>query len=85
MATQILILIFDSTFVELVTTMTYFNVFNPQNECSFVSLRDVERAMIVLEYFYEKMDNVFSLLMDRRGKEEHDDLYIMDIGAGVNS
>lgn len=27
-----------------------------QDECSFVSLRDVERAMIVFEYFYEKID-----------------------------
>ena len=25
-----------------------------QDECSFVSLRDVDRAMLVLEYFYEK-------------------------------
>ena len=29
-----------------------------QNECSFVSLRDVERAMIVFEYFISKM-NIF--------------------------
>ena len=26
-----------------------------QDECSFVSLRDVERAMIVFKYFYEKV------------------------------
>ena len=26
-----------------------------QDECSFVSLRDVDRAMIVFEYFYDKM------------------------------
>ncbi len=26
-----------------------------QDECSFVSLRDVERAMIVFEYFLDKM------------------------------
>ena len=25
-----------------------------QDECSFVSLRDVERAMIVFEWFYDK-------------------------------
>ena len=25
-----------------------------QDECSFVSLRDVERAMIVFEWFYNK-------------------------------
>ena len=34
-----------------------------QDECSFVSLRDVERAMLVFEYFYDKMD-LFSPLMD---------------------
>ena len=28
-----------------------------QDECSFVSLRDVERAMIVFKYFYEKMSD----------------------------
>ena len=26
-----------------------------QNECSFVSLRDVERAMMVFKYFFDKM------------------------------
>ena len=26
-----------------------------QDECSFVSLRDVERAMIVFKYFYKKV------------------------------
>ena len=49
-----------------------------QNECSFVSLRDVERAMIVLEYFYEKMDKVFAPLIDRRGREEYEELYVVD-------
>ena len=34
-----------------------------QDECSFVSLRDVERAMIVFEYFYDKME-VFGQRMD---------------------
>jgi hypothetical protein len=28
-----------------------------QDECSFVSLRDVERAMIVFEHFYEHIDD----------------------------
>lgn len=27
-----------------------------QDECSFVSLRDVERAMLVFAYFFEKME-----------------------------
>ena len=34
-----------------------------QDECSFVSLRDVERAMLVFEYFYDKM-YLFGHLMD---------------------
>ena len=33
-----------------------------QDECSFVSLRDVERAMIVFEWFYEKNDFFQELL-----------------------
>ena len=28
-----------------------------QDECSFVSLRDVERAMIIFEHFYEHIDD----------------------------
>ena len=28
-----------------------------QDECSFVSLRDVERAMIVFEWFYENNES----------------------------
>ena len=27
-----------------------------QDECSFVSLRDIERAMIVLEWFHKVLD-----------------------------
>ena len=29
-----------------------------QNECSFVSLRDIERAMIVLEWFHSVLDDI---------------------------
>jgi len=35
-----------------------------------VSLRDVERAMIVFKYFYERM-NLFGPLMDKRVRDEH--------------
>lgn len=35
-----------------------------QDECSFVSLRDIERAMIVLEWFHSVLDHI-----------ERDDLY----------
>ena len=43
-----------------------------QNECSFVSLRDVERAMIVFEYLHQMMD-VFGPLMDEwaAGERRH--------------
>ena len=40
-----------------------------QDECSFVSLRDVERAMIVFEYFYERME-IFAPLMEERAEKE---------------
>ena len=38
--------------------VVWFNTYSfpLQDECSFVSLRDVERAMIVFEYFFDKMD-----------------------------
>ena len=35
-----------------------------QDECSFVSLRDIERAMIVMEWFHSVLDHI-----------ERDDLY----------
>ena len=34
-----------------------------------MSLRDVERAMIVFEYFYERM-NLFAPLMNKKAKNE---------------
>ena len=40
-----------------------------QDECSFVSLRDVERAMIVFEWFYENNDFFEHLLKDEPGYE----------------
>ena len=50
-----------------------------QDECSFVSLRDVERAMIVFEYLYDMMDT-FGPLMDRwaTGQQRHIDNKDMD-------
>ena len=40
-----------------------------QDECSFVSLRDVERAMIVFKY--EKMD-IFGPLIDKKQKNDEE-------------
>lgn len=33
-----------------------------QDECSFVSLRDIERTMIVFEYFSKKMDEIDQII-----------------------
>ena len=47
-----------------------------KDECSFVSLRDVERAMIVFKYFYEKMDTFAPLISKKqRDDEEDSDVY----------
>ena len=46
----------------------YFVFPSPQDECSFVSLRDVERAMIVFKYFYNKMA-LFGPLMDKQEEQ----------------
>ena len=35
-----------------------------------MSLRDVERAMIVFEYFYENMENFSDLIDEKRREEE---------------
>ena len=44
----------------MVFSVELLNSFMPiQDECSFVSLRDVERTMIVFKYFLGKM-NVFA-------------------------
>ena len=40
-----------------------------QDECSFVSLRDVERAMIVFEWFYENNEFFEQLLRKEQGYE----------------
>ena len=36
-----------------------------------MSLRDVERAMIVFEFFYEKMQDVFTQLINERANKEY--------------
>ena len=38
-----------------------------QDECSFVSLRDVERAMIVFEWFYDKASDIEQELSKQEG------------------
>ena len=43
-----------------------------QDECSFVSLRDVDRAMIVFKYFYDKM-NLFGPLMEKWANDHKDE------------
>ena len=49
--------------VTLISLFTYLHYHShTQDECSFVSLRDVERAMIVFEWFYENNDSFEQLL-----------------------
>ena len=43
-----------------------------------MSLRDVERAMIVFEYFYEKMGTVFTQLINEGAKKGRYKQYPVD-------
>ena len=43
-----------------------------KDECSFVSLRDVVRAMILFEWFMEKLTTVECLQEQLREKEEEE-------------
>ena len=51
----------------ILTIRTYHYL---QDECSFVSLRDVDRAMIVLKFFYEKL-GVISPEMNQLAEKQH--------------
>ena len=46
-----------------------YHLYIVQDECSFVSLRDVERAMIVFEWFYEQNESFEQLLKVEEGYE----------------
>ena len=48
-----------------------------QDECSFVSLRDVERAMNVMVWFYSRRE-VLNPLMDDQDEETDSDTEIDD-------
>ncbi len=48
-----------------------------------MSLRDVERAMIVFEYFFEKMGSVFAPLTDKRALEDYNERYAVGHGVKV--
>lgn len=41
-----------------------------EDECSFVSLRDVERAMTVFDYFYDQMARLFGPLINKKAAQE---------------
>ena len=41
-----------------------------QDECSYVSLRDVERAMITFQFFYDKCE-LFGCEIDRLNEKEN--------------
>ena len=50
-----------------------------QDECSFVSLRDVERAMIVFEWFYDKTSVIEQELSKQEGYKVTITYFIMVI------
>lgn len=52
---------------------TFYNLLC-QDECSFVSLRDVERAVQVTSWFYKKMDLIMPLLDDEEENEDQPDV-----------
>ena len=54
-------------FMHILCLFMYIHV---QDECSFVSLRDVERAMIVFEWFYENNNFFEELLKEKLLKED---------------
>lgn len=47
--------------------------FRFKDECSFVSLRDVERAMQVMVWFYNHVDTLARLMNKGRDDDEDDD------------
>ena len=59
--------------------MVYF----VQDECSFVSLRDVERAMIVFEWFYDKTNVIEHELRKQEGYKVTITYYITVIHVRV--
>lgn len=52
-----------------ILTVTWSHHQNHQDECSFVSLRDIDRALIVLKFFHEKL-NVISPEMKQLAEEQ---------------
>ena len=49
----------------------YMKYFFVQNECSFVSLRDVDRLLTVMMWFYENRQLIFSLMNERATTLRH--------------
>lgn len=69
-------------------------IFTFQDECSFVSLRDVERTLQVMMWFYAKGELLFQLmdekrklkarlLMDEEDEEEEENL-TSNVSSGVH-
>ena len=51
-------------------TQKSFLVLSFQDECSFVSLRDIERSMIVFDYFYSKHELYFEGVLKKAEQAE---------------
>ena len=56
-----------------------------KDECSFVSLRDVERAMQVLVWFYKRLDILGKLMMEVRIEERKQEGYdVIEDGGDID-
>ncbi|XP_057290514.1 E3 ubiquitin-protein ligase rnf213-alpha-like isoform X3 [Hydractinia symbiolongicarpus] len=63
----------NDEFVELLVTVLALSqeyMRHEKDECSFVSLRDVERAVQVTSWFYKKMEFLLELLLDNDNEED---------------
>ena len=63
-----------------------FNDMVDQDECSFVSLRDVERAMLVFTYFFDKMHLLRDAINEKqRANEAPTEVMLVDTDDDVSS
>lgn len=57
-------------------TLAFVNILCTQDECSYVSLRDVVRAMIVFEWFLDKLSSLQELKELLHQKERQADVEV---------
>ena len=54
-----------------------------QDECSFVSLRDVERTMLVFEYFYGQIDDFRNAATRQQHADDEPEVHLYNVGRYV--